>query len=118
MQLQNYLSDEAILTELGSRLARLRIERELTQEELAEKSGISKPTVARLEQGMPVQSTTLIRVFRALNLLPSLDGIILAESIRPMDTLLTQGKKRQRVRKPTMNTESKPMKPFSWGDEQ
>ncbi len=118
MQLQDYLSDEAILTELGSRLARLRIESELTQEELAHKSGVSKPTVARLEQGMPVQSTTLIRVFRTLNLLSSLDGVIVAESIRPMETLLQQGKKRRRVRKPELKEEPLPKKPFQWGDEQ
>jgi len=117
MQLQDYLSDEAILTELGSRLARLRIESELTQEELANKSGVSKPTVARLEQGMPVQSTTLIRVFRTLNLLSSLDGVILAESIRPMDTLLLKGEKRQRVRKSGEHAEAKPKKPFVLGDE-
>lgn len=117
MQLQDYLSDEAILSELGSRLARLRIESELTQEELANKSGISKPTVARLEQGMPVQTTTLIRIFRTLNLLSSLDGVILAESIRPMDTLLQQGKKRQRVRKSGEHAGPKPKKPFVWGDE-
>ncbi|HKL60632.1 MAG TPA: helix-turn-helix transcriptional regulator [Sphaerochaeta sp.] len=117
MQLQDYLTDEAILSELGSRIARLRIESDLTQEELANKSGISKPTVARLERGMPVQSTTLIRVFRTLKLLSSLDGVILAESIRPMDTLLQQGKKRQRVRKSETQEDTLPKKPFKWGDE-
>jgi len=118
MQLQDYLSDEAILTELGSRLARLRIESELTQKELANKSGVSKPTVVRLEQGTPVQTTTLIRIFRTLNLLSSLDGVILAESIRPMDTLLQQGKKRQRVRKSEAKEKPQPKEPFHWGDEQ
>ncbi|NBK23811.1 MAG: XRE family transcriptional regulator [Spirochaetia bacterium] len=118
MKLHEQLSDEAVLKELGSRLSRLRIESELTQEELAEESGVSKSTVVRLESGMPVQTTTLIRVLRTLHLLSSLDALIIAESIRPMETLLTQGKKRHRVRKPTVNTESKPKKPFTWGDEQ
>lgn len=118
MKLHEQLNDEAVLKELGSRLSRLRIDSELTQEELAEGSGVSKSTVVRLEGGMPVQTTTLIRVLRTLHLLSSLDALIIEESMRPMETLLTQGKKRQRVRKPTVNTESKPKKPFTWGDEQ
>ncbi|MDT4763207.1 helix-turn-helix transcriptional regulator [Sphaerochaeta sp. PS] len=117
MKLQELLTDEAVLQELGSRLARLRIESELTQEELATRSGVSKPTIVRLEKGIPVQTTTLIRVLRTLNLLSSLDGVIIAESIRPMETLLLQGKTRQRVRKPKQAPGPKPNKPFRWGDE-
>jgi len=117
MKLHEHLSDETVLKELGSRLARLRIDSELTQEELASESGVSKSTVVRLESGMPVQTTTLIRVLRTLQLLSSLDALIIAESIRPMETLLLQGKKRQRVRKPKKATKSKSKKPFKWGDE-
>lgn len=117
MKLHEHLSDETVLKELGSRLARLRIDSELTQENMAEESGVSKSTVARLESGMPVQTTTLIRVLRTLNLLSSLDGFIIAESIRPMETLLSQGKKRQRVRNPKEVAETKAKKPFVWGDE-
>ena len=117
MKLHEHLSDETVLKELGSRLARLRIDSELTQEKMAEESGVSKSTVARLESGMPVQTTTLIRVLRTLNLLSSLDGFIIAESIRPMETLLSQGKKRQRVRNPKEVAETKAKKPFVWGDE-
>ena len=116
MKLHENLSDESVLKELGSRLARLRIDSELTQEDLANTSGVSKSTVVRLESGMPVGTTTLIRVLRALHLLSSLDALIIAESIRPMETLLMQGKKRQRVRKPKVT--AKPKKPFKWGDGQ
>lgn len=118
MKLHEQMSDETVLKELGSRLARLRIESELTQEELATKSGVSKSTVVRLESGMPVQTTTFVRILRTLHLLSSLDAVIIAESIRPMETLLLQGKKRQRVRKPRAVSEAKPKKTFTWGDEQ
>jgi transcriptional regulator with XRE-family HTH domain len=36
---------------IGDRLKALRIERALTQEELAEKAGVTRNTVARLERG-------------------------------------------------------------------
>lgn len=40
-----------MLLELGETIRRLRRETGLTQEEVAEKAGISRPTLSRLEQG-------------------------------------------------------------------
>ena len=40
-----------ILLELGETIRRLRREKGLTQEETAEKAGISRPTLSRMEQG-------------------------------------------------------------------
>ena len=40
-----------MLLELGETIRRLRREAGLTQEEVAEKAGISRPTLSRLEQG-------------------------------------------------------------------
>ncbi|HDL07784.1 MAG TPA: XRE family transcriptional regulator [Desulfobacteraceae bacterium] len=40
-----------MLSELGETIRRLRRETGLTQEEVAEKAGISRPTLSRLEQG-------------------------------------------------------------------
>ena len=40
-----------MLLELGETIRRLRREAGLTQEEMAEKAGISRPTLSRLEQG-------------------------------------------------------------------
>ncbi|MDD3904743.1 MAG: helix-turn-helix transcriptional regulator [Sphaerochaeta sp.] len=118
MKLQEYLSDDAVLQEIGIRIARLRIEHELTQEQLADKSGVSKPTVERLERGQPVQSITLIRIFRSLGLLSALDSLLIDETIRPMETLLKKGKQRQRVRKSTTQKKSPTPSTFRWGDEQ
>ena len=45
------MSDETLLKELGQRIARLRLERNLSQAQLAEQAGISKRTLERLEAG-------------------------------------------------------------------
>ena len=118
MKLQDYLGDDAVLQEIGVRLARLRIDSELTQEQLADKSGVSKPTVERMERGQPVQSITLIRIFRSLGLLSALDALLIDETIRPMETLLKKGKQRQRVRKSTTTKKSSTASSFRWRDEQ
>jgi transcriptional regulator with XRE-family HTH domain len=68
--------DTAVLTDLGARLAHLRLQRNLTQEELAHEAGVSKRTVIRLESGESTQLTNLIRVVRALGLLGNLDAFV------------------------------------------
>ncbi len=47
MKIQSSLPDVAILHEIGGRLARRRIDAELTQAQLAEAAGVSKRTVER-----------------------------------------------------------------------
>ena len=64
------ITDEAVLSELGSRLAQVRLERNLTQAQLAEQAGVSKRTVERLESGsVATQLSGFIRVCRVLELL-------------------------------------------------
>ncbi|MDT8438611.1 MAG: helix-turn-helix transcriptional regulator [Wenzhouxiangellaceae bacterium] len=92
-------SDQAILARLGERLAQRRIAMRLSQAELAEKAGIGKRTVERIEAGESAQAITLIRLFRVLELLPALDAMIPAESARPMELLRHGGKMPRRVRK-------------------
>lgn len=92
------LSDDAILGELGQRLSRYRIDAGLTQQALAEKAGISKSTLERIEAGAPSQLPNLIRVLRALGMLSALDVALPPLTQRPMALLRNQRKLPQRVR--------------------
>lgn len=51
---------------LGERLRALRIERDLTQAELAEAANVSLGALKRLERGMGSTTSTLVSVLRAL----------------------------------------------------
>ena len=92
-------SDQAVLEELGERLARRRISMRMNQADLAERAGVGKRTVERIEGGQSAQATTLVRLFRVLELLPALDALIPAESARPMELLRRGGKMPKRVRR-------------------
>jgi transcriptional regulator with XRE-family HTH domain len=70
------LSDEAVLAELGARLARRRIELQLTQAALAEQAGVAKRTVERIEAGASAQMSSIIRLLRVLELLPVLEQLV------------------------------------------
>ena len=75
MKVERYLTDEAVLSELGARLERTRLERNLTQRELAAEAGVERKAVQRIEAGESVKLTSFIRVLRALGLLDALDRL-------------------------------------------
>lgn len=116
MKLANPLSDEAILKELGCRLAQERINRSLTQEQLAHAAGIAKRTLEHIEAGDSVQLVSLVRVLRELALLEALDSLLPEVGPRPMDYLKRKGRVRQRASVPRVKED--PAKPWKWGDEQ
>jgi transcriptional regulator with XRE-family HTH domain len=97
MLIHPLMSDDAILTELGGRLARRRIEMELTQADLAREAGVSKRTVERIEAGASAQMSSLLRICRVLDLIAGLDQFIPAAGPRPMELVKGQGKTRKRV---------------------
>jgi transcriptional regulator with XRE-family HTH domain len=100
MRLSSLQSDGTILAEIGKRIASRRIDRQLTQAQLAERAGVGKRTVERLENGESTQMSTVIRIFRVLELLPNLDTMIPEPGLRPMDLLKLKGKARQRASAP------------------
>ena len=115
MKISNLLTDEAILTEIGARIARCRLDQQLTQAAVAEQAGVAKRTVERIETGAAAQASSLVRILRVLDLLPGLDGMIPEVGPRPMDLLKRRGKERQRA--PGSRRSETPGKPWSWDDD-
>lgn len=97
MHISKLSGNEAILAEIGKRMARRRLDFQLTQADLAEQAGVSKRTVERVEAGASAQMSSMIRIFRVLDLLPGLDNMIPESGPGPMDLLKLKGKMRQRA---------------------
>jgi len=115
MEISDLLSDDTILTELGERVARCRLELQLTQANLAEQAGVAKRTVERIEAGASAQMSSMIRIFRVLDLLPNLDRMIPAAGPRPMDLLKRKGKVRKRAS--ARGRAEASAEPWTWDDE-
>jgi putative transcriptional regulator len=111
MNIINDMSDTAALEVLGQRIARYRLNRNMTQAALAREAGISLPTVQRLEGGHSTQATNLIRVLRALQLLDNLDSLVPEPAISPLQQARMQGRTRQRASSPRSH---KPASPWTW----
>lgn len=110
------ISDPEILVQLGERLARHRLDRNLTQAELAKEAGVSKRTVIRLEAGESTQLTNLIRILRALRLLDNFDAFLPPPAPSPLDQLKAEKKRRKRASPRTQPPEAKDR--WTWGDEE
>lgn len=108
-------TDRRVLAELGDRLARYRLNRNLTQEQLAREAGVSKRTVLRLENGQSSQVTNLVRVLRALGLLGNLDALVPAPLASPIEAL--KAKARERRRASPASKKPKPSSEWTWGDD-
>jgi transcriptional regulator with XRE-family HTH domain len=91
------LTDEAVLAELGERLERARLERNLTQRQLATEAGVERKAVQRIEAGDSVKLISLIRVLRALGLLDALDQLVQEPVPSPIEILKLHGKSRRRA---------------------
>jgi len=108
------MTDPAVLAEIGQRLARHRLERNLTQAELAKEAGVSKRTLIRLEGGESTQLTNLIRILRALDLLANLDAFIPPPVPSPIEQLRAEGKRRKRASR--KSDAPGPEEEWKWGD--
>jgi len=119
MKIESQLTDDLVLAELGRRLARTRLESNLTQAELADEAGVGLATVQRLEGGSPAKLSSLIRILRILGLLEALELLVPEPIPSPIERLKLQGKQRRRAgRTRSVDDPGTEAKPWAWGDEQ
>ncbi len=118
MQIESALTDDAVLVELGARLARTRLDRNLSQLQLADEAGVGRSVVQSIERGEPVVVTSLIRVLRALGLVEALNRLVPEPTPAPIELLKLQGRQRQRAAgaHATAAPKTEPG-PWTWGDE-
>ena len=116
MKITNQVTDDAVLRELGGRLARLRLDRTLTQAQLAAEAGVSKRTVERLESGaVATQLSGFLRVSRVLALLERFEYLVPEFVPSPISQLKLRGKVRKRASAKKNSVPSTPR--WTWGDE-
>lgn len=118
------LSDQQILAKLAGRLRSERLQRNITQQALADLAGVGVATLRRFESGEGNLSLlNLIALLRALGLMHLLDGLLRDQDISPMTSLREQGAGvyreaplRQRAR--PESGQAGDAEHWSWGDEE
>lgn len=99
------------IKELGQKIKTYRIMNEMSQQDLEDKSGVSKRSISRLEQGESVQVDNLFKIIIALGLGDNIELLVPDQTKRPSYYLEQAKNKPKRVRKKTGKND------FKWGDE-
>lgn len=86
----------AIAEELGERLKRARLNRDMTQSEVAERAGVSRLAVLNAEKG-EARLKVLVAILSALDLAGQLDLFLPSQDVSPIQLAQLKGKARQRA---------------------
>jgi transcriptional regulator with XRE-family HTH domain len=92
------MSDPAIATQLGAYLRQIRLQQNLTQQQVAEKAGLSRSAISEMENGKTATSLlTIIQVLRALQQFHLFENWKVAGQISPLQMAKLTGKERLRA---------------------
>ena len=107
-------SAERLARDIGAKLERLRLTRNIKQSTLAQNAGISVRTLRRLESGEGATLDSFVRVLSSIGLAQNLDLLLPDPHIRPIERVKTGGAERQRS---SARKADGPKTPWQWGDE-
>jgi len=86
----------AIAEELGERLKQARLNRDMTQLEVAERAGVSRKAVLNAEKGI-ARLEILVAIMAVLDLTRQLDLFLPPQDVSPIQLARLKGKARQRA---------------------
>ncbi|ROR24656.1 helix-turn-helix protein [Comamonas sp. BIGb0124] len=108
------MAAETYLLEIGERLTRLRLSRNLTQATLAREAGASVSSIKRLEAGENTSLDTFLRVLGALGLDERLSAVLPDPEVRPVERVRHGGRERRRAREKAVPAKATD---WAWGEE-
>jgi len=92
------MTDNAIAEEIGSRIEQIRLEQNLTQQQMADEVGLSRPGYRNLINGAG-KFQNIIAVLRVLGRLDLVENFVPETTFSPIQQLKLKGKQRRRASK-------------------
>lgn len=93
------LTDIEICDRIGVKIKTVRLKQNMSQEELADKSGVSISTIKRMEEGEVKTLESLIRILRTLGKLDIFIPLVNEEQLSPNEYYELASKANKHVRK-------------------
>jgi len=93
------MADPEIVKEICQAVKQMRINNNITQQQIADVSGLDRTTISRMESGRAVNLLTLVQVLRALDKLDILNVFSVEQAISPIKLLKEEERKRKRAGK-------------------
>jgi putative transcriptional regulator len=95
MKTWNDLSDLGILELLGERAKKERLNQNMTQTDLAQRAGINRTVLTRLENGKGCTLSSLVRILRSLGKINQLDLFLPEPGVSPIQLAKLAGFQRR-----------------------
>lgn len=94
------MTDNAIIEALCKSIKQMRLNKNISQEELSLKSGVNRVTISRMETGKAINLLTLIQLLRALEQLDLIGYLNVEPEISPILLMEQQQKLRKKASSP------------------
>ncbi|WP_291114356.1 helix-turn-helix domain-containing protein [Flavobacterium sp. UBA6135] len=91
------MTDAVVVQTLCSSLKQMRLNKNISQEELAERCGLSRITISRMESGKAINLLTMVQVMRALGKLDLLNHLNEEPEISPLQVMEERSKYRKKA---------------------
>ncbi len=98
------MTNNRIELEIGLKIKNHRLKRNLTQLELANKTGMSRVSISKIERGKGTTLTSLIEILRMLHILQNLELLFPKDEVSPIELIKLKKKKRIRASSKKKNT--------------
>ncbi|MCF6270859.1 MAG: helix-turn-helix transcriptional regulator [Melioribacteraceae bacterium] len=91
------MSDSSIVNEICNGIKQMRLSQNISQQELANRSGLNRVTISRMESGRAVSLLTLVQTLRALDKLDILNAFNEEPEVSPLKLFDIQEKYRRKA---------------------
>lgn len=91
------MTDDMIIKAIGEYIRSIRLEKDLTQAQLAHRAGVHRTTIRDLELGKRSTLATLIQVLRSLDQLQTLKNFKISKELSPLELAKLEMKERKRA---------------------
>lgn len=112
MKITQFDSEKAILQEFGNRIKQYRVDLNITQNQLAQRCGVSVTTLMRIENGDDTKWSAIIKILSEFNLLDNLD-VLIPEPQPDYKAIFEKQEIRKRARPKTKDSNST----WVWGED-
>ncbi len=95
------MSDTEVLKSIGLQIRQMRINAQLTQQQLSQRSGVPRSTITHIENGENVSFLSIIALLRGMNQLEVLNTFYAPATVSPIAIAKQKGRLVKRVRNAT-----------------
>ncbi len=110
------LSDAEIINKISAKLKELRLKQNISRQDLATSSGVSVPSIARMEDGEIKSFESFLRIVRSLGKIEIFASLLQEEEISPNEyyKMVQSAKTKQRKRASRSNNNNNEQEDSEW----